>query len=181
MRTVAALVAAATLGLFAADALGQSAPCVDQTDALIAARNRAVAAKVEVYKQYQCVNPQTGLYFDGKAPNLFPGQKPKPLAQCLTEITNGVLNSDAIKAMDAKTAATGNQCQQQSKADAATFAKAHTPDCKVSTDSPTTIWCAKVPAYQACLKAHPWSPGNCQIWNGDPLAACCQLHTWPQQ
>ena len=62
MRKVIALaVAAAMLGLVAGEALAQSdATCVNALNAQIAARNETVEAKIQEYKYYQCVNPDTG-------------------------------------------------------------------------------------------------------------------------
>ena len=174
MKKVAMLAASAALSLLSAHAFGLDADaiCVNSAIALKAQRDKAVEAKVEEYKQYQCVNPATGLYFNGKAPNLISGP-PKALAQCLKDIRAGVEASDAIKKMDAAFVAKGNDCQTLAKAEAIKFSK-KVPGCTVKADSPTTLHCATLPAYQACLKEKPYSP-NCGIWNGDPFESCCHL------
>jgi hypothetical protein len=174
MKKVAILAASAALSLFSAHAFGldADATCVNSANALKAQRDKAVEAKVEEYKYYQCVNPHTGLYFNGKAPNLISGP-PKSLDQCLKDIRAGVEASAAIKKMDAAFVAKGNECQALAKTEAAKFSK-KVPDCKVRADSPTTLHCATPAAYQACLKEKPYSP-NCGIWNGEHFASCCQL------
>lgn len=175
MKRIATLVAAATLGLFCADAFGQSATCVNELNALITASDQKVAALVADSKYHNCVNPATGLYFDGKSPNY--ANTPQSLDACLKEIEAEVQQLPSIHNLHVQLVAKGSQCLAVAKKEASDYVAAHA-NCRVKPDSSSTIQCKSVASYDICQKAKPWSPGHCGLWNGQVLATCCNISAY---
>jgi hypothetical protein len=160
MRGVAALVAAAVLGLFSANAAAQSAPCVNETDALIASRN-TIVQDMTAFAQQQCGPNNSSWWW----------------VWCISAAPDAATKSDAVKKMDKQIAQKGDQCFAQSKQETSAIVK-DLANCRVAPDGPTTIQCKTLASFQRCQKAKPWSPGNCHIWNGEPMAPCCKLYNW---
>ena len=154
MKGLAAL--AVVLSLFSGDAAAQSAPCVNDTDAMIAAKAKVLAALKE-FRVKQCGPTSDGAW----------------AILCIASIDKDIDNSNTAKELDGFITDKGNRCLEKSKQQAAELVKS-LPNCRLAPDSPTTIQCKTLASFDLCKKANPWSPGNCHIWGGQPMAPCCK-------
>ena len=133
---------------------GPSATCVNQLNTQIKQRNQKFNKTVADAVFHQCVNPKTGLYFDGKPYNLASGPAPS-LAVCKKDIEDAVKETAAIKQLDGAISTKGNLCLALAKTEAISYVQTHN-NCRVAPDSASTIQCKNLAAYKVCLTSLPY-------------------------
>jgi hypothetical protein len=158
MTRVAAV--AAVLGLFAADVAAQSAPCVNETDALIATRNQVVQ-DMTLFAQQQCGANNSSWWY----------------LWCISSAPDAATKSDAVKQLDKQIEHKGDECFAKSKQEASAIVKS-LPNCRVAPDGPTTIQCSTLASFPALSESKALVARPLHIWRNEPMAPCCKLFNW---